>query len=412
MSRLWVDVSDLFGHHGAFSRPSGIQRVIFELGQALAATDPDEARIRFVRASGSAYLPVAWRTIAQLFLSLTDEAPPHQPPLTTALQLQFEALRALLAIPQTLRPPTGEHGTPAAMERGDTLLILGAGWSDVGQVARLAALRQRHAIRIALLVHDIIPLLRPEWSDPIYAARFRQWFDGMLPLCDRLLANSAFTAADVARYRRTQGLPDCDIPLIRLGDGFSQAGPGAEISHGINRPYALVVSTIELRKNHALLVDAWQALLARHGPDAVPALVFAGREGALSHDLMQRLHATKNLGGHVILRPSASDAEIAALYRGCSFTVFPSLYEGWGLPVAESLAFGKPCLASNATSVPEVGGDLASYFDPLDLSATIACLEAILGDPAGLADWEAEIRRDFRPTPWSHTAEGLLAGVA
>jgi glycosyltransferase involved in cell wall biosynthesis len=234
----------------------------------------------------------------------------------------------------------------------------------------------------------------------------------MLPLCDRLLANSAFTAGDVARYRRAQGLPDCDIPLIRLGDGFSQAGAHATVAHGLDRPYALVVSTIELRKNHALLVDAWQVLLARHGPDAVPSLVFAGREGPLSHDLMQRLRATSNLGGHVILRPSSSDAEIAALYRGCSFTLFPSLYEGWGLPVAESFTFGKPCLASNATSVPEVGGDLASYFDPLDLSATIACLEAILGDPAGLADWEAEIRRDFRPTPWSHTAEGLLAGVA
>ena len=412
MSRLWVDVSELFGYHGVFSRPSGIQRVIFELGQALAATDADGARISFVRASGSSYLPVAWPTIAKLFLRLSDEAPPEKPSLTTALQLQFEALRALWAIPQTLRRPAGEHGTPAALQPGDTLLIVGAGWTDAGQVPRLAALRQRHAIRIALLVHDIIPLLRPEWSDPVYVSRFRQWFDGMLPLCDRLLANSAFTAGDVARYRRTRGLPDGEIAVIRLGDGFSQAAAHPAVADSINRPYALVVSTIELRKNHALLVDAWQALLARHAPETVPSLVFAGREGPLSHDLMQRLRASQNLGGHVILRPSASDAEIAALYRGCSFTVFPSLYEGWGLPVAESFAFGKPCLASNATSVPEVGGALASYFDPLDLSATIACIEAIMGDPAGLADWEAEIRGTFRPTPWSLTAEGLLAGVA
>jgi len=412
MSRLWVDVSDLFGYHGVFSRPSGIQRVIFELGQALAASAPDQAGIRFVRASASAYLPVAWETIADLFASLTDEAPPEKPPLATALQLQFAALRALLAILPTLRGPAGEHGTPAGMEPGDTLLILGAGWSDAGQVARLAALRQRHAIRIALLVYDIIPLCRPEWSDPINTARFAGWFDGMLGVCDRMLAISACTAADIARYRRKNGLPASEIPLVRLGDGFSQTARSALASTGIDRPYALIVSTIELRKNHALLVDAWQALLARHGPDAVPSLVFAGRQGPLSHDLMQRLRATHNLGGHVILCPAASDAEIAALYRGCSFTVFPSLYEGWGLPVAESFAFGKPCLASNATSVPEVGGNLARYFDPLDLEATIACIEAILADPAGLAEWEAEIRRDFRPTPWSHTAEGLLAGVA
>jgi glycosyltransferase involved in cell wall biosynthesis len=406
---LWIDVSDLFGHAGAFRRPSGIQRVIFELGRAL--TETSTPKIGFIRHSSRlTYAEVPWPDIVALFSSLSDDATPPTVTPTRPLRLQLEAFRALLAIPASLRPPRRTAAAP--LQPDDTLLILGAGWSDSGQVARLARLRQQTGLRIALLVYDIIPLMRPEWTDPSNAARFQSWFDGMLGITDRLLAISAWTARDIAIHRRRLGLPEIHIPLVRLGDGFSHAPPQTEAHHGIDGAFALIVSTIELRKNHAFLLDLWQALLARHGPAAIPKLVFAGRPGPLSHDLMQRLEASANLRGHIILLPSASDAEIAALYQGCSFTVFLSLYEGWGLPVAESLCFGKPCIASSATSVPEVGGDLVQIIDPRDLDAAIFCLEALLNDPAGLAAWQNAILRDFRPTPWLHTADTLLAGLA
>jgi glycosyltransferase involved in cell wall biosynthesis len=128
----------------------------------------------------------------------------------------------------------------------------------------------------------------------------------------------------------------------------------------------LFVSTIEIRKNHRLLVRVWRRLIARHGTEAVPALIFAGQIGWMVDDLLADLAESGHLGGKIEHRPGLSDEELDEAYRSCLFTVFPSFCEGWGLPIAESLAHGKFCVASNRTSIPEVGGDLIDYFDPSD----------------------------------------------
>jgi glycosyltransferase involved in cell wall biosynthesis len=136
--------------------------------------------------------------------------------------------------------------------------------------------------------------------------------------------------------------------------------------------------------------------------------VFAGRVGWLVADLMQQLDNTGWLDGRIVLVEDPTDAELATLYRGCLFTLFPSLYEGWGLPVTESLAFGKPCIASNVTAVPEAGGSLARYFDPENVAEATRVIRATIEDRAGLAAWEEQVRREFRPVPWEAAADCLL----
>jgi glycosyltransferase involved in cell wall biosynthesis len=91
--------------------------------------------------------------------------------------------------------------------------------------------------------------------------------------------------------------------------------------------------------------------------------------------------------------------------------LFPSFFEGWGLPVTESLGFGKPCLIANRTSLPEAGGDLVRSFDPDNLHDAYAVIRNAIEDRAGLAAWEARIRREFKPVPWSATVDALLAGL-
>jgi glycosyltransferase involved in cell wall biosynthesis len=109
----------------------------------------------------------------------------------------------------------------------------------------------------------------------------------------------------------------------------------------------LFVSTSEIRKDHRLLVRVWRRLIARHGTEAVPALIFAGQIGWMVDDLLADLAASGHLGGKTEHKPGLSDEELDGAYRSCLFTVFPSLCEGWGLPIAESLAHGKFCVASN-----------------------------------------------------------------
>ena len=99
------------------------------------------------------------------------------------------------------------------------------------------------------------------------------------------------------------------------------------------------------------------------------------------------------------------------LYRDCRFTFFPSFYEGWGLPVTESLSFGRVCLASDRASVPEAGGRFCAYLDPDNATGATAAARALIGNPEHLAALEADIRDGFRPVPWSDTAAAVLAAL-
>jgi glycosyltransferase involved in cell wall biosynthesis len=170
----------------------------------------------------------------------------------------------------------------------------------------------------------------------------------------------------------------------------------------------LFVSTIEIRKNHRLLVRVWQRLLERHGADLVPTLIFTGQIGWLVDGLLADLEASEYLNGKIILMRDLSDAELQRAYRSCLFTVFPSLCEGWGLPIAESLAHGKFCVASNRTSIPEVGGNLIDYFDPSNEDDALTKIERPLIDPGYLAAREAQLRAEYRPRTWADCAHALI----
>jgi glycosyltransferase involved in cell wall biosynthesis len=199
---------------------------------------------------------------------------------------------------------------------------------------------------------------------------------------------------------------------LELGSGFGDrltAGEQAMVS--LPPRYVLFVSTIEARKNHRLVVRVWQRLLERHGADLVPNLIFAGKIGWLVDDLLAELEASDYLNGKIILLRSLSDADLQQAYRSCLFTVFPSLSEGWGLPIAESLAHGKFCVASNHTSIPEAGGDLIDYFDPLNEDDALAKIERPFIDPNYLAAREAQLRAEYRPRTWEDCVRALVGAV-
>lgn len=197
-----------------------------------------------------------------------------------------------------------------------------------------------------------------------------------------------------------------------MGSGFRQAlTAGNQALISLPPRYVLYVSTIELRKNHRLLVRVWQRLLERHGNDLVPNLVFAGKIGWLVDDLLEELAASNYLNGKIVLLRSLSDTELQQAYRSCLFTVFPSLSEGWGLPIVESLAHGKFCVASNHTSIPEAGGKLIDYFDPVNEDDALAKIERPLTDQGYLAAREAQLRAEYRARTWGDCVRGLIGAL-
>ena len=303
----------------------------------------------------------------------------------------------------------------AEVRAGDIMVNFSASWTHPDYARLMRNVKRRHGVAFACLVHDIIPLRHPEWFERPLVRIFRYWADSLLPLTDHVLATSRATARDVERYLTEHGIgvPN-PIQLVPIGTGFTTA-PSAVVIPDTRLPspggYVLFVSTIEARKNHMLLFRVWRRMLAEMPPASVPLLVFAGRVGWLVDDLMRQLENCDHLDGKIVMLPKVTDAELASLYHGCLFTVFPSLYEGWGLPVSESLSFGKPCVASNSTSIPEAGGPLTRYFDPNSVTDAHAVIRATIEDREGLRAWEEEVKRSFVPVPWRRTADAVLRAL-
>jgi glycosyltransferase involved in cell wall biosynthesis len=457
---IWVDVEDFFHYFEGNPRPSGIQRLVFETLKAL----PDRARLaagaprialvrhaadtallrevsfaeiaqvfegkataRIVAAGGAA--AVRERLVGRLRRWLLDRVW-NLPGEVSAVLLragvlqmaairQFRQLRRRRAkpvpVPQAAAAARPASTTGFAGQPGDILLIPGAPWSEPGYGAFLEEVRGSYGLEPALLLYDLIPLRRPEWCAADLVEKFGQWLRTTLPQCPRLMAISKATAADVEAYAREVGLAlSAPVLPIPIGTDFGLPLGTGEPAYGLpaSGSYVLFVSTMEARKNHAMLFKVWRRLVSELPADKVPTLVFAGRVGWLVSDLMQQLENTDWLGGKIRMIRDPTDAELAALYEGCLFTVFPSLFEGWGLPVSESLGRGQPCLTSDRTSLPESGGALARYFDPENLDDAYDAVRAVIDDPAGLEAWRAEVTRLYRHTPWEDTADAILACCA
>ena len=143
--------------------------------------------------------------------------------------------------------------------------------------------------------------------------------------------------------------------------------------------------------------------------DSTPRLVMCGRRGWKVDSLYEMLEQDPWLRARVTMVPSADDADLAHLYEHALFTVYPSLYEGWGLPVGESAWFGKHCIASRLSSIPEVCGDLIEYFDPHDHEEIARKVQRAAADRSHLALYEARIRQAPLRTWRQYAAEFLAA---
>jgi glycosyltransferase involved in cell wall biosynthesis len=328
--------------------------------------------------------------------------------LLAAMHAQAGATRGVVA----LRPGDrgfvrGDDGTPVAMRPGDILLIGSNGWLTPGFLDCVQAGVSQGAT-VVLLLYDIARLRRPEWFNPADSAAFSTWLDTLLALAGLVLVPSTATAKDLAAYRRQNGQAEPSIQRIRLGGAILAADPPLAPCP-IERPFVLLAAPIDARNNQVVLVEAWRRLGARVPAELVPRLVFAGAAGPLVNDLLGRL--ARGIDKHIVTLFDPDDATLAALYRDCEFVLFPALYEGWGLAVTQSLALGKPVFAANSMALPEAGGRLARYFDPLDPEDIARHVERVLRDVGDLMRWRAEIARDFRKVEWADTASAVLEAI-
>jgi glycosyltransferase involved in cell wall biosynthesis len=261
----------------------------------------------------------------------------------------------------------------------------------------------------ALLVHDLIPLVRPEYFETGRAPNFEPFMRQTLPLADAVLTNSRHTAADVVDWTRRQGIALLSRPIpLPIGTGFTRPAGGRLPPQLEGHDFALYVSTIEVRKNHLQAFRIWSRLLREYPRHRVPKLVFAGSKGWMVADLYKAIENTGHLEGHLVILNDVDDRDLTALYRSCKFTLFTSHYEGWGLPVSDSLAFGKPCVASDRASIPEAGQSLCAYVDPDNTAHAYEVVRDLIFEPGQIAALEKRVIAGFRHVAWEQTVRAIL----
>ncbi len=442
---VWIDVEDLVRYFHYAARPTGIQRLSFEIYRELSRHE-GEAEIRFCRrgATASGFRGLHFPALEAGILTAAA-AGRATPAGASAPQPAGRLQNAARTLPPRYRQPLGEifrglhqslaglrglaraasgeisgsakrgvqigghqfdlGGEDVAFAPGDWFINLGASWDTPYDPAFLAQLRAGQ-VRFGLMVYDLIPELFPEWALRGADGAYRAWLRETVPAADAVFTISDCTAADLRRCLTAAGKNFAHPAVLPVGSIAPVDTEG--LPSPIANPYVLLVSTMEIRKNHLLMFRVWRQLLETLPAGEVPDLVFAGKIGWLTEDFRQQLNNCNWLDGKIKFLASPSEPELAALYRHCLFTVFPSFYEGWGLPVSESLTFGKTVAASNRSSIPEAGKNFCAYFNPDNLDDAYGVIANLILHPPAREELESHIAQNFAPPTWQDTAAALL----
>jgi glycosyltransferase involved in cell wall biosynthesis len=246
---------------------------------------------------------------------------------------------------------------------------------------------QRAGVR-STTIHDLVPIRFPGWVTPRTRSMHGRKYANAALTCDLIFVNSAFTGDDVAS---TLGVPPERIHVAYPGvrGVFRQDGPAADLG----APYILTVATLEPRKNLQTLVEAHRLL----GGDLL--LAVAGGEGWGEQPLLDDSRI-RRLG-------FVDDEELARLYRGAAVAVYPSRYEGFGMPIVEALACGCPVVASTHRSLDEASGAAVLRADPDRPAALAGAIEQAIADRAHLVPLGVEHASRFT---WRSAGEVFLRG--
>ena len=265
---------------------------------------------------------------------------------------------------------------------------------------------------VVATLHDALPIKYPAWCNP-RMRRLKNWLQRKAAQkADHVIAVSHFAVAELVECF---GVDEHRVSVVHNGvdeawlDAPDTQDVAATLSaHGLRPGYFLSVGTLQPRKNVERVLGAWLALPAPERAER--ALVIVGAAGWRCETLLRRIEAARAEGENVVwLRGLAGEQALRHVYAGAGALVFPSLYEGFGIPLLEAFASSVPAVTSNVSSLPEVSAGAALEVDPLDEGAIGAAMLALVRDGALRARCIAAGRARAAALTWHATAQSTAA---
>lgn len=406
--QIVFDVSDLMHYFRNARLPTGIQRVQIEvIRNAIETTAPGVSYsiVCFTKETDF------WVEIPTLLFNLLCKQAvaggDHQAPEWVALLADLDSV---LMSRQYF-----------AFARGSVLLNLGTSWWLQNYFLNVRLAKSLYGIKYVPFVHDFIPVMAPEHCVSELRQDFITWAIGAFDHADFFLVNSKATLADLHAVGKKLGYGPRNAAIIPLDADFrrtlnadaiaDEIGDPVNFLHSMNLEkdnYVLFVSTIESRKNHLTAFSVWLKLIKRHGIRGVPKLVCVGNPGWLNDAAYAKLNSSELLLDHVLMLSKISDAALSVLYENCICTLYPSSYEGWGLPVTEALCYGKIPIVSNISSLPEAGGVFAEYFEAESEKDLLEAVERVVYDGKFRARRELKIAAEFHARGWDAISDQIV----
>lgn len=388
--RILFDLTTLAHRNGP---PSGIARVEDRLAVELVNLYPDRVSFFLWNSHFKCFLPVPQEILHDGAVNLLRGAEAYSSLRNSDSRVPYDQME---------------------FKPGDTVVVFGGAWiRNVEYLNDLQHIRKACGVKLVTTIYDVIQWKFMNWFPSGVGGEFATNCKRLISFSDRILTCSQKSKDDILQFAATEKVAPPAIDVFRLGDDAESIDPNASIQldHVApiigRKPFVLYVSSIDVRKNHKLLLDVWERLAEKHAGQ-FPKLILVGSRGWGGDSIIERLDASPILKNIVHILHGINDVTLQWLYRNCMFTIYPSLYEGWGLPVAESLSLGKFCIVSDAGSLPEIAPGLVDMIDPRDFVSWVASIERYALQPH-LLKAKQDTARSYRRQSWGDTAQTIGA---
>ena len=286
--------------------------------------------------------------------------------------------------------------------KGSTLLVSTHSWLAHEDAWLWLWKRECKAV---VFLHDLIPIQFPEYAHPREKALHERRLDHTLRYSRGIIVNSSCTGSAVRAYAKRVRLPVPPILVAPLGHELPELDsvPPPQDSE---KPFFLVLGTIEPRKNHLLLLTLWRELVKCHG-EAAPHLIIVGRRGWECEQVVDLLERCEAIHPYLVEKNDASDEEVVALLAGARALLMPSYAEGFGMPVQEALAMGIPVISSPLPAIVEFAGEIPYYAEPHDGVRWLELIEDYAKPDSLLRAAQLERLPAFQHTTWQAHFQGV-----